>query len=175
MPENQVHRADQHVMQAAADMASRLARTPPCPRHAGHLDQEPQNTNSGTDNRIKWLMPHHAADQHLSGVRVVSADSRNRKPKPTQWARRNTQKRRRRQEDDEVDVASASERLDQQNRPITTATVIAAPRPAAVAVANQPQQPNSAIRPVPTGSAAARHVLEICSAGVDKTLFEAYS
>ena len=54
-----------------------------------------------------------------------------------------------------------------QNRPITTATVATAVATIRQSAARSSRsKAKAAIRPMPAGSAAARHMLEICSAGV---------
>ena len=63
---DQIHRADQHVMQAAADMAEQARqKRHHGARHAGHLDQQPkehEQRHRQQDEVAHALV--HAADQH---------------------------------------------------------------------------------------------------------------
>ena len=161
-------------MQPAADMAEQARQERHHgARHAGHLDQEAEEHEQR--HRQQDEVAHalvHAADQHhqrrARGQRQIAVG---RKPEPERdrHAGEHAEAGHADKEDDQVEIAERLQRApeqpehrddqrDRQDRAEHDARTL----PARASRSNA----NSAIRPMPTGSAAARQMLAICSAGV---------
>ena len=116
---DQIHRADQDVMQPAADMAEQARQERHHgARHAGHLDQEAQEHEQR--HRQQDQVAHaliHAADQHhqrrIRGQRQIAVG---RKPKPERNgnAGEHAEAGHADKEDDQVEIAERLQRAFQQ-------------------------------------------------------------
>ncbi|OIQ65684.1 hypothetical protein GALL_527570 [mine drainage metagenome] len=132
----------------------------------------PRKMNSGTARRIRWLMPSSMRPTStISGVRVVSARypkiaSPNAKaigtPANTQKPTTPTKKMTRLILPSGRSHGAASQKTATSSATDSTACSTSLMSPTLTSRSNA----NSAIRQTPTGSAAARQVLDICSAGV---------
>src|ERR1700722_18693810 len=111
---HQIHRADQHVMQPAPDMAEQARQE--ChhgARHPGHLDQQAQKDEQR--HRQQDQMAHalvHAADQHhqwrTRGQRQIAED-RQAKSERDRHSRKYAETGNADKEDDQIDVAERTQ------------------------------------------------------------------
>ena len=116
---DQIHRADQHVMQPAADMAQQARQERHHgARHAGHLDQEAQEHEQR--HRQQDQVAHalvHAADQHhqrrARGQRQIAVG---RKPEPerNRHAGKDAEAGDADKEDDQIEIAERLQRAPEQ-------------------------------------------------------------
>jgi len=169
----QIHRAQEHVVQAAADMAEQAGeKSHHRPRHAGHLDQEPEKHEQR--HRQQDEMAHalvHPADQHhqrrVRGQRHIAED-RQSECEGDGNAGEDTSPDHTDEEDHQIEIAEGAqprlrqpEHADHARHGGEREQYRARP-----ADAQQAEQANTAMIAMPTGRAAARKLLAICSAGV---------
>ena len=116
---HQIHRADQHIMQAAADMAEQARQERHHgARHAGHLDQqaEEHEQRHRQQDEVAHALVHAADQHHQRRVRRQRQIAVGRKPKPERdrHAGEHAKAGDADEEDDQVEIAERLQRALQQ-------------------------------------------------------------
>ena len=156
MPGNQIHRADQHVMQSAANMAQQASqKRHHGPGHAGHFDQkaEKHKQRHREQNEVAHALVHTADQHHQRCPRRQSEISENGQSETEgdRHAGEDTEAGHADKEDDQVEIAKRTQPgCASQNAAISNATdstalatILLLPVPC------QPDDANSTIRPMP--------------------------